>query len=65
MPPKIGHDADVATCAMTSRRIMFSKKIMFLVTIHTFQIEFKRRKNHGLTSNEVEDGVINSEDKKT
>ena len=44
---------------------MFSKNIILLVIIHTFQIEFKRRKNHGLTSNEVEDGVINSEDKKT
>ena len=41
------------------------KNIIFLVIIHTFQIEFRRRKNHGLTSNEVEDGVIDSEDKKT
>ena len=41
------------------------KNYVDMVIIHIFQIEFKRRKNHGLTSNEVEDGVINSEDKKT
>ena len=41
------------------------KNYVDMVIIHIFQIEFKRRKNHSLTSNEVEDGVINSEDKKT